>query len=170
LPAFNAQWLVVVCFCTLPSLSSPTIQQSLIMSLLSRPRPAPLSLFGPDTVVLVVVVAGGGAGLLAGTKPWWRTSWSSSASGYCCRLGGEEQGPALAAVVVVLAAFGPDAVVLVFVVITGGGAGLLAGTKSWRRISWSSSASGRHPRLGGKARGPALVAVVVVSAAGVAAG
>ena len=42
--------------------------------------------------------------------------------------------------------------VVVFVVVTGGGAGLMAGTKPWRRTSWSSSASGRCRRLGGKAR------------------
>jgi len=47
--------------------------------------------------------------------------------------------------------FGPDAVI-VFVVVTGGGAGLSAGTKPWRRTSWSSSASGRHRCLGGEAR------------------
>ena len=154
----------------LPSLSLPAIQQLLMMSLLCHPLPAPLLLFGPDTVILVVVIAGGGAVLLAGTRPWRRTSWSFSASGCCCRLGGEAQGPALAAVIVILVVFGPDAVVLVFVVITGGGAGLLVGTKPWQRISWSSSTSGRHPRLGGKARGPVLVAVVIISAAAVAAG
>jgi len=46
-----------------------------------------------------------------------------------------------------------DAVVLdLVVVIAGGGAGLLVGMKSWRRTSWSSSASGRRRRLGGEAR------------------
>jgi len=47
--------------------------------------------------------------------------------------------------------FGPDAVV-VFVVITGGSAGLSAGTKPWRRTSWSSSTSGHRRRLGGEAQ------------------
>ena len=54
----TAQWLVVVCACLLPSLSSPTVQQSLmialpatshqhISSLLCRRQLASLSLFGP---------------------------------------------------------------------------------------------------------------------------
>ena len=75
------------------------------------------------------------------------------------------KGTALAAVVVVLAAFGPYAVVLVFVVIAGSGAGLLAGTKPWRRTSWSSSNSGHCSHLSGEARGPALAAIVIVLAA-----
>jgi len=47
--------------------------------------------------------------------------------------------------------FGPD-VVVIFVVVTGSGAGLSAGTKLWRRTSWSSSASGHRCRLGGEGR------------------
>ena len=57
LPAFNAQWLVVVCSYTLPSLLLPAVQRSLmivspaaghrrISSLLCRRRPAPLLPFG----------------------------------------------------------------------------------------------------------------------------
>ena len=37
--------------------------------------------------------------------------------------------------------------------------------KPWRWISWSSSASGHRRRLSGEARGKALAAIVVVSAA-----
>jgi hypothetical protein len=61
--------------------------------------------------------------------------------------------------------FGPNAVVLVVIIVAGGGTGLLAGTKPWRRTSWSFSASGRSRRLSGEARGPALAAVVIVLAA-----
>ena len=56
LPAFNAQWLVVVCSCPLPSLSSSSVQRSSmivlpaagrqrISLLLCHRRPAPLLLF-----------------------------------------------------------------------------------------------------------------------------
>jgi hypothetical protein len=50
-----------------------------------------------------------------------------------------------------LSLFVPDAVVVI-VGIAGGGAGLSAGTKPWWKTSWSSSASSRHRRLGGKGR------------------
>ena len=59
-PAFNAQWLVVVCSCLLLSLSLPAVQRPSIAG-------CPLSLFGPDAVIVAVVVAGGCAGLLADT-------------------------------------------------------------------------------------------------------
>jgi len=46
-----------------------------------------------------------------------------------------------------------DAVVLILlIVITGSGAGLSAGTKPWRRTSWSSSTSGHRCSLSGEAR------------------
>ncbi len=43
-------------------------------------------------------------------------------------------------------------IIVVLVIVGGGGAGLSAGTKPWRRTSWSFRASGRRRHLGGEAR------------------